>query len=84
MPKIGTLLIGRTSTNQIQLTDQSVSRFHASLIVTRRGIYIQDEGSSSGTLLNGHPIPAKIPVTLKPSDVLQFGHYDVFEYKKQG
>jgi serine/threonine protein kinase len=84
IPKSGSLLIGRNSTNQIHLPDQSVSRVHASIIITQRGVYIQDESSSFGTLLNGQKLQPRIPAILKHGDVIQIGYQQVFEFRKQG
>jgi len=80
-PIRGTLLIGRNSSNQIYLPESSVSRLHASLIITQRGIYIQDEGSSLGTQLNGQNIPPNYPVLLKHGDIIQIGYQQVFEFR---
>ena len=84
IPKRGSLLIGRNATNAICLPESSVSRIHASIIVTQRGIYIQDEDSSLGTQLNGEMIQPRIPVLLKHGDIIQIGYQQVLEFKTKG
>lgn len=81
IPKHGALIIGRNSTNDISLPDPSVSRVHASIIITPRGIYIQDMGSLFGTLLNGKLIQAHLAVVLKHGDVIQIGHQQLLEFR---
>jgi len=75
------LTIGRSSYNQLQLNESSVSRQHATIIRTRKGIYIRDENSSLGTYLNGQRIVG--PTKLKNGDVIQIGHYQIFEFRER-
>jgi serine/threonine-protein kinase len=75
------LTIGRSTSTQLRLREPSVSRNHAVIIVARRGVYIRDEGSSLGTIVNGQRIPAGAPVLLRHGDVIQVGYYQVFEYR---
>src|SRR3954447_19965176 len=55
-PIRGELTLGRAAGNQLRLADPAVSRRHARLIATARGVEVHDLGSSSGTYLNGHRI----------------------------
>jgi hypothetical protein len=48
-------------------TDGSVSRLHAEIRYSRRGLYIVDMLSSNGTYVNGERIAAETPVLLDPS-----------------
>jgi len=75
------LTIGRSSQNQLQISESSVSRQHATIIRTRKGIYIRDENSSLGTYLNGRRIVG--PTKLKHGDVIQIGHYQIFEFRER-
>jgi serine/threonine-protein kinase len=75
------LTIGRSSDNQLQLAERSVSRHHVSILRMRRGVYIRDEGSSLGTILNGHRIAG--PTLLQNGDVIQIGYTEEFEYREQ-
>jgi eukaryotic-like serine/threonine-protein kinase len=75
------LTIGRSSDNQLQLTERSVSRRHVSILRMRRGVYVRDEGSSLGTILNGQRITG--PTLLQNGDVIQIGYSEEFEYRER-
>lgn len=49
----GSVLIGRDPAAQVIVDDPTVSRYHAKLQVGPDGIWVEDLGSSNGTLLNG-------------------------------
>jgi pSer/pThr/pTyr-binding forkhead associated (FHA) protein len=46
-------LVGRSESCQIMLRDASVSRFHASLLRTSKGVWIVDLQSREGVVING-------------------------------
>lgn len=50
------ITIGRSPDNSIQLSDSSVSAFHAELIRTESGYILCDLDSTNGTILNDSPI----------------------------
>ena len=75
------LTLGRGKDIQLRLQERSVSRNHARLIRTRRGVYLQDDNSSVGTFLNGERIQPGVPVQLKSGDIIQLGYYQVFEFR---
>lgn len=77
---MGEITFGRGSQCQVRLADGSVSRLHATLIRSVRGVYIRDEGSSLGTFVNGKRVTA--PLMLEEKDVIQIGYQQVFEYRK--
>ena len=73
--------VGRTSNNDVVISDVSVSRFHAFL---KEGLdntlRVQDAGSTNGTRLNGRPVPVQghgEPSDLKSGDRLRVGHVDL-------
>lgn len=78
-----TLYIGRSDyvtghMPEIDLTehngaDMGVSREHAFLRSTDKGLVIVDLDSTNGTCLNGQQLSAKRPYTLKSGDEIQFG-----------
>ena len=76
-----TITIGRQSGNQIRLSEPSVSRKHATILRTRRGVYVRDEGSTLGTFVNRQRIAG--PLRLKNGDVIQIGYYQVFEFHER-
>lgn len=71
-PIIGTCSIGRSSTNQIVLVDDRVSRRHALVHAQEQHQYwLVDLGSSNGTLLNERRVSQ--PTMLRHSDRLEIG-----------
>jgi DNA-binding winged helix-turn-helix (wHTH) protein len=63
------LIIGRTSACDISISNQQVSRKHARVFSTIRGVYLEDLGSKNGTFHNGKPVTET--VTLEEGDVIQ-------------
>ncbi len=65
------LSIGRKHGNDIQLNDLTVSGRHALIVSMGEHIYVDDLGSTNGTLMNG----ARVTKTLlKHGDVIQVDH----------
>ncbi|MDQ0824574.1 putative membrane protein [Arthrobacter sp. B2I5] len=68
----GSMTLGRSHTNDLVLSEPTVSRVHASLSVDDCGrVCVRDLGSSAGTTVNGRP--ASGPVLLRSGDVIAFG-----------
>lgn len=68
----GHMTLGRSHSNDLVLSEPSVSRVHASLTVDYDGrVSVQDLGSSAGTTVNGRPISGS--VILRSGDVVAFG-----------
>ncbi|MCI9870560.1 FHA domain-containing protein [Arthrobacter humicola] len=66
------MTLGRSHTNDLVVSEPTVSRVHASLSVDGAGrVSVQDLGSSAGTSVNGHPTSG--PVILRSGDVVSFG-----------
>jgi DNA-binding winged helix-turn-helix (wHTH) protein len=63
------ILIGRDDTCDITISSRQVSRLHARLTLTPRGVLLEDLGSKNGTHLNGQFI--EDPVLLKDGDSIQ-------------
>lgn len=70
------LLVGRVPPANVVIEDDSVSRKHAEVEKTPRGVVLRDLGSANGTLVNGEPVGTE-PVTLQPGDIIQFGVVEV-------
>jgi serine/threonine protein kinase len=77
------VLIGRGANCPIHIHEQSVSRMHATFFLTKKGAYIRDEKSSLGTYVNGKLIPSGVPILINDGDVIQIGHYQIFEFRKK-
>jgi hypothetical protein len=65
------ITIGRNSDNTLVINDTTVSRNHAVLVHTEKGIFIRDNGSSNGTFINGKRIEQEHE--LKRNDILKLG-----------
>jgi pSer/pThr/pTyr-binding forkhead associated (FHA) protein len=62
--------MGRGFACAIQLTDPTISRRHALFRYAEGAWYIQDQGSKSGTFVNGKKIQA---ARLSPGDSIEIG-----------
>ena len=72
------LLIGRLPDNHLALNHGSVSRRHARIAVTPRGVTIEDMGSQNGTTVNGAAVNSAQQI--RPGDVLRIGHVPLFYF----
>lgn len=76
------LIIGRDAESDVSLSDQSVSRRHAAISRVFNEYFIEDFGSTNGTLLNDRAVTKHI---LKNGDILQLGIFEVrFEGDAEG
>ena len=67
----GAYLVGRGQECPIRLEDGSVSELHAKLILTPTEVWIEDLGSSNGTVVNASPI--REPARLSPETIVAMG-----------
>ena len=65
--------IGRSSDNDIQLTDKYTSRNHLVLWGKEGKFFVKDLGSKTGTYVNGHQIPSGKVVELIESQSIFVG-----------
>jgi len=75
------LTFGRNSQMQVRFNDPRVSRLHATIIKTKKGIFIKDEGSSLGTYVNNRRI--KGHVRLRHNDKIRIGQNQVLEFREK-
>ncbi len=71
------VFIGRRDVNDVVLTFPFVSGRHCRLIEHGERLLVEDLGSTNGTLVNGEPLPAQTPHTLRPEDVIQIGTVEI-------
>ncbi len=72
--------LGRAPTNVVIIPDPTVSRRHASIIKTERGLRLRDLGSKNGTYLKYDNDFIKISeIDLPPRCIVKLGHYTVLE-----
>lgn len=70
----GTLSIGRSQDNDLQIDDPAVSGHHAKIVTVFETHYVEDLGSTNGTFVNGTRTKTH---TLHNGDVLTIGHYQL-------
>jgi pSer/pThr/pTyr-binding forkhead associated (FHA) protein len=63
--------IGRSSDNTIQIDEPSIARYHAMIERRGNGFWLNDLGSTNGTILNGVPLTAE--QLLKSGDTISLG-----------
>ena len=64
--------IGRKVQNDIQIENLAVSSEHARIVTILNDSFLEDLGSTNGTLVNGNPIKKHI---LQNNDVIEIGKY---------
>lgn len=74
-------MIGRHTSNNLRIEDRTVSRYHATILMSRQGCYIRDDNSSLGTYLNGRRIRPNAPVRMRDSDRIKIGQSQIFEFR---
>ena len=71
---VGTIVVGRDPSCQLNDLDPLLSRRHAEFVPTGKGVTVRDLKSRNGILVNGDKVPEH---ALKPGDVIQLGHLHV-------
>lgn len=66
------VMIGRKASNEIQIDNLAVSGEHACIVTILNDSFLEDMGSTNGTLVNGSPIKKHI---LQNNDVIEIGKY---------
>src|SRR5262245_27560029 len=69
------MTIGRSSRNDISISDPFVSRFHAELKREADQVLLSDAGSANGTFLNGQRV--RVPMPLRPGDLIRIGESEI-------
>lgn len=72
--------VGRKHGNDIQLNDLTISGRHSLITTVGENVFIDDLGSTNGTLLNGARIAKS---KLQHSDVIQVGNYQFTYFLKE-
>ena len=67
------MTIGRTHQNHIVIPDSNISRHHATFFIVGNLLFVQDEKSRNGVLINDKKIEPSIHVSLKHQDRLHLG-----------
>ncbi|MGD8985625.1 MAG: FHA domain-containing protein [Desulfobacteraceae bacterium] len=69
-----TVFVGRSSTNDLQIFDSSISRKHIKLFRLENLVFVEDLKSTNGTLVNGEPIEPGEGVQVGEGDTISLGH----------
>src|SRR5277367_1758573 len=64
--------IGRRATNDIQIDNLAMSGEHAVIVQILNDCFLEDLGSTNGTMVNGQPIKKHF---LQHNDVIELGKY---------
>jgi predicted component of type VI protein secretion system len=64
--------IGRKPQNDVQIENLAVSGEHARVVTILKDSFLEDLGSTNGTLVNGNPVKKHI---LQDNDVIEIGKY---------
>lgn len=75
LPASGELVIGRSLTCNIVLTDPTVSRRHAVLTITASGMMLTDQGAVSGTYVNNRLVAGAEAV--RAGDTVRLGSMEL-------
>ncbi|MBK7857263.1 MAG: FHA domain-containing protein [Archangiaceae bacterium] len=76
------ITLGRTTKNDVQVDDNSVSRFHAYFAPGADGVWsLVDSKSTSGTWVNGKKLKAQVAVQLVDRALLKFGEVELLFYE---
>jgi two-component system, cell cycle response regulator len=80
VPEVGKVDIGRSSTATICIDDEGVSRRHAEMSITNRGVVLADLNSTNGTYVNGRRIVERL---LRSGDKIQVGPRTILRFQYQ-
>ena len=67
------VVIGRHHKSAIRLEDETVSRIHCRVFLDGEQLYIEDNNSGNGTLVNSNAVTGRHPI--QPTDAIQIGDY---------
>lgn len=68
------LIIGRIDTCDIVMSDHTISRKHAEIIIDQDGYFLRDFGSTNGSAINDEDLEEQ-PVRLHPGHLIRIGRY---------
>ena len=72
--------IGKKNNNDLVIINEYISHNHVIIYSRNKEIWIEDLGSTNGTLLNENPL--KIPMVLKDNDRIDIGGSVIMEFLK--
>ena len=72
------LTIGRLKENDVVIDNLSVSRLHARIVLEGERVFLEDQGSGNGCLVNGRRVD-RAPIA--PGDEILIGKHELREYR---
>ncbi|MCC6545807.1 FHA domain-containing protein [Candidatus Sumerlaeota bacterium] len=75
---LSNVLVGRMPDNHLAINHASVSRRHATISVTTKGVVIEDLNSQNGVTVNGTAVHGK--TNIRPGDIIRIGHVPLFYF----
>ena len=76
--RMSNVLVGRMPDNHLAINHSSVSRRHATISVTPKGVVIEDMNSQNGVTINGTAVKGK--ANIRPGDIIRIGHVPLFYF----
>lgn len=84
-PFANTILIGRSASNDIRVSDRSVSKLHARFHRKPDGTFeTADAGSSNGTYLNLERLAPEVKTDVQVGDSISFGNRMFYVFDPEG
>jgi pSer/pThr/pTyr-binding forkhead associated (FHA) protein len=77
VPLVGKIRLGRDKANDIVLEDKLASRRHAVIQKIGEEYFLEDLGSTNGTLVNGQRIPPRSYLRLTLTDTILIGRTEL-------
>lgn len=77
------MVVGRSTDVDVSVTDASLSRSHAKIVVTGMDVFIIDMGSTNKTQVNNQVLPPMVPRKLGNNDQIKTGNV-IFKYLEKG
>jgi len=77
VPLVGRIRLGRDKANDIILDDKLVSRRHAVIQKIKDEYFLEDLGSTNGTLVNGQRVPPRSYLRLTLTDTILIGRTEL-------
>lgn len=68
------MTIGRRASNDVHIDNLAVSGEHASILTIGNDSFLEDLGSTNGTVVNGKPVKKHV---LQHGDVIEFGKFEL-------
>jgi pSer/pThr/pTyr-binding forkhead associated (FHA) protein len=71
----GPIAVGRSSDNDVSISDYSISQRHCYLTLSGPHTTLTDCGSTNGTVIDGRPVTARQPVVLQGGETIVLGRF---------